>query len=81
MQFRNYYVYILTNRTEKVMYIGVTNDHSEESMSIKTAYAKVSQGNTTLINSYISKKLPMSKVQLQEKNNSNDGVGRRKTDL
>ncbi len=26
MQFRNYYVYILTNRTEKVMYIGVTND-------------------------------------------------------
>jgi predicted GIY-YIG superfamily endonuclease len=60
---KRYYVYLLTNWNNKVMYVGVTNDLKRRLYEHKIGWSKDSRTNTTFTNLCISKKR-MTSTQL-----------------
>ena len=52
---KDYYVYIMTNQYNNVMYIGITNDLKEGFTNIRQGILKGLPRNTTYINWYMSK--------------------------
>lgn len=64
---KEYYVYILTNHADRLLYIGVTNDLKRKYMSTKTGSVKGLQALTILISLYIMRFVIMLKTRLEGK--------------
>ena len=72
MKHHHYYVYIMTNQNNTVLYVGVTNDILRRVWEHKNLVDKKSftaRYNIILINWFITKLFNLFKMPLTEKNN------------
>ena len=77
----NYYVYILTNKTNKVLYTGITNNLKRRIYEHKNGLADGFTKNIMFINWFILIIQLMCVQQFCEKNKSKVGQERKRTHL
>jgi len=68
-QFHQYYVYIITNKENTTLYIGVTNNLQTRIWEHKIKYTRVSQLNIIVANWFTTKNFNGYKMPLIVKNN------------
>ena len=74
-----YYVYILSNWDDSVLYIGITSDLMRRLYEHRNHLVDGFPLDTMCISLCILNTQAMSEVLSNEKNNSKDGAGQRKT--
>jgi len=78
---KSYYVYLLTNWNNKVMYVGVTNDLKNVFMNIRKNWLMALLKNIMYISWSILRKHKISTLPLQGKKKLKNGEEKRKIKL